>query len=63
MKSCMNKTSHLNSLVLIIKYILSCKGYNESYKGGLSSYSIFLMAASFLKEFKNEYIYLSQILF
>ena len=55
MKSCMNKTPHLNSLVLIIKYILSCKGYNESYKGGLSSYSIFLMAASFLKEFKNEY--------
>jgi non-canonical poly(A) RNA polymerase PAPD5/7 len=39
----------LRPLVIIIKSYLNQRGMNEVYKGGLGSYSIILMAISFLQ--------------
>lgn len=35
--------------VLLIKFVLSCSGLNESYKGGLNSYGLCLLFVAFLE--------------
>ena len=50
MKDRLAECDQLYRNVLIIKYLLQKKGLNKTYKGGLSSYSVLLLCASYLKE-------------
>jgi len=42
----------LKPIVLVLKKMLEQKGLNSPYHGGLSSYSIVLMVAAFLRHYR-----------
>ncbi len=39
----------IEPLILVIKHMLKVWGYNDPYRGGLSSYALFLLIVSFLQ--------------
>lgn len=43
----------VQKLVVLFKYILSVKGYNSNFTGGIGSYCLFVMIAAYLKDFCN----------
>jgi non-canonical poly(A) RNA polymerase PAPD5/7 len=43
----------LSPLLILLKHRLSREGLNRVYSGGLSSYSLFVMIASFLKDYSR----------
>lgn len=49
MKSWLDVIPNLNLILLILKYLLSIKGLNRPYKGGLSSYCLMLMVTAYMK--------------
>lgn len=44
----------VQKLVVIFKYILSLRGYNSNFTGGIGSYCLFVMIAAYMKEFCHE---------
>ncbi|KAL4510168.1 hypothetical protein ABPG72_010361 [Tetrahymena utriculariae] len=48
-----NAYQHLKSLVLVLKQFLHCLEMNDTYKGGLSSYSLILMLVYFIQYKQN----------
>ena len=57
-KDILNKFSHCREIVLLLKKLLNIRGLNSTYKGGLSSYALVLMVATFL----NHFPYISSII-
>lgn len=49
MKRWLEIIPNLNPILLILKYLMSMKGLNRPYKGGLSSYCLMIMVAAYLK--------------
>ena len=47
-KDYLRENQLLEPLTLVLKQTLKVWGFNDSYKGGLSSYALFLMIVSFL---------------
>ena len=52
-KDILSKFKHTREIVILLKRILSVKGLNSTYKGGLSSYSLVLMVSTFLNHFPH----------
>lgn len=50
-KELQHKYTDLRSIVLIVKKLLAKHNLNKPYSGGLNSYSIVLMTATFLNKF------------
>jgi DNA polymerase sigma len=63
-KSYIKEYVHLKELTLIIKKLLSIKGLNSPYQGGLSSYAIVIMIVAYMNFFslQNAWINISQLL-
>jgi len=49
-KEYLSENQLLEPITLVLKQTLQVWGFNDSYKGGLSSYALFLMIVSFLQE-------------
>jgi DNA polymerase sigma len=49
MKRWLDIIPNLNPILLILKYLLSARGLNRPYKGGLSSYCLMIMVGAYLK--------------
>jgi DNA polymerase sigma len=49
MKNCLSLFPALHPLVVTLKYLLSVKGLNKPFKGGISSYSLLIMTAAYIK--------------
>ena len=47
-KDYMSEIQILEPITLVLKHTLKEWGFNDSYKGGLSSYALFLMIVSFI---------------
>ena len=41
---------HLRQMVIILKYILNCRGLNEVWTGGLGSYALTLLVVNFFQQ-------------
>lgn len=54
MKDWIAKIPIVQKLVVIFKYILSIRGYNSNFTGGIGSYCLFVMIAAYVKEFCTE---------
>jgi len=54
-KQCCDAIPELRPLVLVTKQLLREHGLNEPYRGGLSSYSVVLMATAFLQMWRHEH--------
>ncbi|KAH8739248.1 TRF4/5 nucletotidyl transferase [Cryptosporidium ryanae] len=52
---CLEKFGHLRPLLLIIKLMLHQRGLDETYLGGLGSYSQFGLVLSFLQQHSSSY--------
>ncbi|KAK6589516.1 TRF4 5 nucletotidyl transferase [Cryptosporidium xiaoi] len=52
---CLEKFGHLRPLLLIIKLMLHQRGLDETYLGGLGSYSQFCLVLSFLQQHSSSY--------
>ena len=53
MRDWISKMPIVQKLVVLFKYILSVKGYNSNFTGGIGSYCLFVMIAAYLKDFCN----------
>lgn len=53
MRSHLEENSSLQRVLLALKYTLSIRGFSENFKGGIGSYCLFVMVASFFREFKE----------
>ena len=49
MKNYIEKMPNIQKLVVIFKYILSIRGFNSNFSGGIGSYCLFVMIAAFMK--------------
>lgn len=45
---------HLRQMVIILKYILNCRGLNEVWTGGLGSYALTLLVVNFFQQHPRE---------
>ena len=54
MRNYVAKIPVVQKLVLIFKYILSIRGFNSNFTGGIGSYNLFVMIAAYLKTFKED---------
>jgi DNA polymerase sigma len=54
MKNWISQMPVLQKLVLIFKHILSVRGFNSNFAGGIGSYCLFVMIAAYLKTFARE---------
>ena len=63
-KSYIKEYVHLKELTLCIKKLLSCKGLNSPYQGGLSSYAVVIMIVAYMNFFsiQNAWVNISQLL-
>jgi non-canonical poly(A) RNA polymerase PAPD5/7 len=50
MKSVINGQPKIAEVLIVLKYILEMAKLNEGYKGGISSYNLFIMLIGFLEE-------------
>lgn len=48
------KTPIIQKLVVLFKHMLSVRGYNSNFSGGIGSYCLFVMIAAFIKTEKME---------
>ena len=49
MKDWIGKMPIIQKMVVLFKYILSVRGYNSNFTGGIGSYCLFVMVAAYLK--------------
>jgi DNA polymerase sigma len=49
MKEWITKMPEIQKLIILFKYILAIGGYNSNFNGGIGSYCLFAMIASYLK--------------
>ena len=49
MKNYLTQTPMIQKLVLLFKHILSMRGYNSNFTGGIGSYCLFVMIAALMK--------------
>eukprot|EP00344_Euplotes_crassus_P008154 CAMPEP_0197001480 /NCGR_PEP_ID=MMETSP1380-20130617/6171_1 /TAXON_ID=5936 /ORGANISM="Euplotes crassus, Strain CT5" /LENGTH=275 /DNA_ID=CAMNT_0042419165 /DNA_START=110 /DNA_END=934 /DNA_ORIENTATION=+ len=63
-KSYLKDYTHLKEMTLVIKQLLSLKGLNSPYKGGLSSYGVIIMIVAYMNFFnlQNAFLNISQLL-
>lgn len=63
-KSYIKEYVHLKELTLCIKKLLSAKGLNSPYQGGLSSYGVVIMIVAYMNFFslQNAWLNISQLL-
>lgn len=47
-KKVMNRYQYLKEVVLVLKHLMYLCNFHEKFSGGLTSYALFLMVASFL---------------
>ena len=45
---------HLRQMVILLKYILNCRGLNEVWTGGLGSYALTLLVVNFFQQHPRE---------
>jgi|JI6StandDraft_1071083.scaffolds.fasta_scaffold06632_9 DNA polymerase sigma len=55
MKSWLEAIPNLNPIMIVLKYLMSQKGLNRPFKGGLSSYCLMIMVTAYLKESIQHY--------
>jgi DNA polymerase sigma len=55
MKSWLEIIPNLNPILIVLKYLMSTKGLNRPFKGGLSSYCLMIMVTAYLKESIQHY--------
>jgi len=48
-KDYLSENELIEPLILVVKHMLKVWGYNDPYRGGLSSYALFLLIVSFLQ--------------
>ena len=53
MRNEMGRMPVMHKLVLMFKYILSVRGFNSNFSGGIGSYCLFVMIAAYLKTFSK----------
>ncbi|CAI2378352.1 unnamed protein product [Moneuplotes crassus] len=63
-KSYLKDYSHISELTLCVKKLLSLRGLNSPYKGGLSSYGVTIMIVAYMNFFslQNSWLHVSQLL-
>ena len=49
-KNYLGESELIRPMMLVLKYTLKIWGFNESFKGGINSYALFLMIVSFLQD-------------
>lgn len=49
MKNWITRMPEIQRLIILFKYILSIRGFNSNFNGGIGSYCLFAMIAAFMK--------------
>lgn len=54
MRDWITRLPTVQKLVVLFKHMLSIRGYNSNFTGGIGSYCLFVMITAYLKEFGKE---------